>query len=69
MPVATETPMRSGSLATSIPESCSACRAAARISCENRSMRRAAFFSIHWVGSKSFTSQAKWTGSRCCRTA
>jgi hypothetical protein len=43
----------------SIPESSSACRAAARIICAKRSIRRARFRSIQIVGSKSFSSQAK----------
>ena len=42
-------------------ESTSAWRAAARIICANRSMRLACLCSIHSVGSKSFTSHAKWT--------
>jgi hypothetical protein len=62
MPVAIEAPTRSGSFAMSIPESVSACRAAARIICAKRSIRRADFRSIQVVGSKSFSSHAKWTG-------
>ena len=61
MPVAIEAPWRSGADATSTPESCSACRAAAMIIWANRSMRRAALRSIQTVGSKSFSSHAKWT--------
>ena len=62
MPVAIDAPMFSGSALTSTPESCSACRAAASTSCTKRSMRRDALRSIHTVGSKSFSSQAKCTG-------
>ena len=61
MPVATDAPTRSASFAMSMPESLSACRAAARIICANRSIRRAALRSIHDVGSKSFSSHAKCT--------
>ena len=59
MPVATEAPMRSVSGSISKPESSSAIRAAARTICVKRSMRRALRCSIHFVGSKSFSSQAK----------
>ena len=62
MPVATAAPMRSASLAMSIPESDSACRAAASTRCVNRSIRRTCFLSTQSAASKSFTSQAKWTG-------
>jgi hypothetical protein len=62
MPVATDVPIRSGSFATSISESDSAWRAAARIICEKRSILRAALRSIQTVGSKSFSSHAKCTG-------
>ncbi len=62
MPVATEAPMRSASAAMSMPESCSAWRAAARIICAKRSIRRADLWSTQSVGSKSFSSHAKWTG-------
>jgi hypothetical protein len=61
MPVAIDAPARCGAFEMSIPESASACRAAARIICAKRSMRRDALRSIHVVGSKSFSSQAKWT--------
>src|SRR3954447_22677897 len=61
MPVATDAPTRSASFEMSMPESLSAWRAAARIICANRSMRRAALRSIHCVGSNSFSSHAKWT--------
>src|SRR4051794_32955974 len=61
MPVATDAPTRSGSLEMSMLESLSAWRAAARIICAKRSIRRAALRSIHTVGSNSFSSQAKWT--------
>ena len=61
MPVAIDAPNRSGSAPMSTPESTSAWRAAARIICANRSMRRDAFRSIQTVGSNSFSSQAKWT--------
>src|SRR5580765_2799033 len=61
MPVATDAPTRSGSFEMSMPESVSAWRAAARIICAKRSMRRAALRSIHWVGSNSFSSHAKCT--------
>src|SRR6266480_3601011 len=44
-----------------MPESSSPWRAAARIICAKRSIRRARLRSIHVVGSKSFSSQAKWT--------
>ena len=47
----------------SIPESASAWREAATIICAKRSMRRACLRSIQFVGSKSFSSQAKWTGN------
>ena len=57
-----EAPARVGSCATSAPESCSACRAAARTSWAKRSILRAALRSIHSVGSKPFSSHAKWTG-------
>ena len=46
----------------SMPESASAWRAAASTICAKRSMRRDALRSIQTVGSKSFSSQAKWTG-------
>src|ERR687892_2674675 len=59
MPVATATPIRSGSAATSTPESCSAWRAAATIICAKRSMRRACLCSMNSVGSNPFASQAK----------
>ena len=36
-----------------------------RTICAKRSIRRACFRSIHSVGSKSFSSQAKWTGNSC----
>ena len=62
MPVATEAPIRGASAAMSMPESASACRAAASARCVKRSMRRAVLRSIHCSGSKSFTSQAKCTG-------
>ena len=62
MPVATAAPIRSASFAMSIPESDSACRAAASTRCVNRSIRRTCFLSIQSAASKSFTSQAKWTG-------
>ena len=55
-------PIRSGSAPTSMPESCSAWRAAASTICAKRSIRRADLRSIQSVGSKSFSSQAKWTG-------
>jgi hypothetical protein len=61
MPVATAAPTRSDSAAMEMPLSASAIRAAERASCEKRSMRRACFRSIHVVGSKSFSSHAKWT--------
>ena len=61
MPVATETPTRSVSGSISMPESSSAIRAAATIICAKRSSLRALRWSSHWVGSKSFSSQAKWT--------
>jgi hypothetical protein len=61
MPVAIDAPARSGAFETSTPESDSAWRAAARIICAKRSMRRAALRSIQFVGSNSFSSQAKWT--------
>ncbi len=63
MPVAIEAPTRSASFAMSSPESASAWRAAARIICAKRSMRRACLRSIQSVGSKSFSSQAKCTGN------
>ena len=59
MPVAMEAPTRSGSADTSNPESSWAWRAAASTIWANRSIRRAAFRSIHTVGSKSFSSAAK----------
>ncbi len=59
MPVATETPVRSVSPSMSMPESSSAIRAAAMIICAKRSIRRALRCSIHFVGSKSFSSHAK----------
>ena len=59
MPVAIEAPIRSASLAMSSPESSSACRAAATTIWAKRSIRRAVLYSIHWVGSKSFSSHAK----------
>ena len=61
MPVATDPPTRSASFAMSRPESVSAWRAAARIICAKRSIRRAALRSIQAVGSKPFSSQAKCT--------
>src|SRR3954447_3725531 len=61
MPVATDAPTRSGSFEMSMPESLSAWRAAARIICAKRSIRRAALRSIHTVGSNSFSSHAKCT--------
>ena len=61
MPVAIAAPIRWASGSISRPESETACRAAARIRCVNRSIRRAALRSIQSVGSKSFTSQAKCT--------
>jgi len=61
IPVATDAPIRSASFATSTPESASAIRAAERIICANRSIRRACFRSIHVFGSKSFSSHAKVT--------
>jgi hypothetical protein len=60
--VATEAPTRSESFSITIPESNSACRAAATTSCAKRSIRRACLYSIHRVGSNSFASQAKLTG-------
>ncbi len=63
MPVAIEAPIRSDSFAMSMPESASACREAATTICAKRSMRRACLRSIHSVGSKSFSSAAKWTGN------
>src|SRR5437762_1322663 len=63
MPVATDTPVRSVSGSISIPESASAMRAAAMIICAKRSIFRALRLSIHFVGSKSFTSQAKCTAN------
>ena len=51
-----------GSAATSTPESSSAWRAAASTICAKRSIRRADLRSIQSVGSKSFSSHAKWTG-------
>jgi hypothetical protein len=60
--VATEAPTRSDSSSITIPESNSACRAAATTSCAKRSIRRACPCSIHRVGSNSFASQAKPTG-------
>src|ERR687887_784088 len=69
MPVATEAPTRSVSAGMSRPESSSAIRAAATIICAKRSIFRAFRYSIHFVGSKSFSSQAKCTanseGSNC----
>jgi hypothetical protein len=59
MPVATAAPIRSASLAMSMPESDSACRAAASTRCVNRSIRRTCFLSTQSAASKSFTSQAK----------
>src|SRR3954447_2027800 len=61
MPVATDAPTRSCSFEMSMPESLSAWRAAARIICAKRSIRRAALRSIHTVGSNSFSSHAKCT--------
>src|SRR6266550_1706537 len=61
MPVATEAPMRSVSGSISIPESSSAIRAAAMTIWANRSIFRALRYSIHLVGSKSFSSHAKCT--------
>ena len=61
MPVATAAPTRSGSDSMEIPLSASAIFAAVSASCENRSMRRARLRSIQSVGSKSFSSHAKWT--------
>src|SRR4051812_22212237 len=61
MPVATDAPTRSASFEMSMPESLSAWRAAARIICAKRSIRRAALRSIHTVGSNSFNSHAKCT--------
>ena len=61
MPVATAAPTRSGAAAMDRPLSASAMRAAESASCEKRSMRRAFLRSIHSVGSKSFSSQAKCT--------
>ena len=61
MPVAIEAPKRSGAVETSTPESASAWRAAARIICAKRSIRRDALRSTQTVGSKSFSSHAKWT--------
>ena len=55
--------MRSVSGSISKPESSSAIRAAARIIWVKRSIRRALRCSIHFVGSKSFNSQAKWTAN------
>ena len=46
MPVAIAAPTRSASAAMSRPESCSACRAAPRIRCVKRSMRRACLRSM-----------------------
>jgi hypothetical protein len=63
MPVATETPVRSVSGSISNPESSSAIRAAARIICVKRSIRRALRCSIHFVGSKPFSSHAKCTAN------
>src|SRR5262249_44095310 len=57
----TAAPTRSGSDAMSIPLSLSAMRAAESASCEKRSMRRDCLRSIHVVGSKSLSSQAKRT--------
>ena len=61
--MAIEAPIRGDSFAISIPESASAWRAAATTICANRSIRRACLRSIQIVGSKSFSSQAKWTGN------
>ena len=61
MPVAIDAPTRSASGFGSNPESSRACTAAARMICANRSIRRAVFRSIQFVGSKSFSSQAKCT--------
>ena len=61
MPVATAAPTRSGSAAMEMPLSASAMRAAESANCEKRSIRRACFRSIQLVGSKSFSSHAKWT--------
>ncbi len=61
MPVATDAPTRSASLEMSMPESLSAWRAAARIICAKRSIRRADLWLIQTVGSKSFSSHAKCT--------
>src|SRR5919197_3902085 len=63
MPVATETPTRSVSGAICSRESSSAMRGAAMIICAKRSIRRAFLCSSHFVGSKSLTSQAKWTAN------
>ena len=54
--------MRSVSPAMSMPESASAWRAAATIICAKRSIFRALRLSIQSVGSKSFSSQANFTG-------
>ena len=62
MPVATETPVRSVSPSTSMPESSSAILAAATTIWEKRSIRRALRCSIQLVGSKSLSSQANLTG-------
>ena len=62
IPVAIEAPTGRRSAAMSSPESASACRAAARTICVKRSIRRACLRSIQSVGSKSFSSQAKWIG-------
>ena len=61
IPVATAAPTRSGASAIEIPLSFSAMRAAERAICENLSIRRACLWSIHVVGSKSFSSHAKLT--------
>ena len=61
IPVAIAAPTRSDSDSIERPESASAWRAAATIRCAKRSMRRACLRSMYSVGSKSFTSQAKWT--------
>src|ERR1044071_5964045 len=61
MPVATVGPTRSASDSIEMPESASACRAAATIRCAKRSMRRACLRSMYSVGSKPVASQAKWT--------
>ena len=61
IPVPSAAPTRSGSAETSMPASRSAIREAAIAICAKRSIRRALFASIHSVGSKPRTSQAKET--------